>query len=249
MHQNIHDNTVNLAEYVDDSPVVKGQTAYYIFKRCFDFTLAFTVLVIFSPLFLLIAILILIDSRGSVFFIQQRVGARWLKVGSSIYWRQVVFPCFKFRTMVDKADQSLHKDYIRAFIQNDFEGMKACQNEDTHVCKLIHDPRITRIGKCLRKTSLDELPQFWNVLIGDMSVVGPRPAIPYELEYYKPWHFKRYQALPGITGLWQVSSRSSADFDDMVKLDITYIENQSFWLDLKIILKTPLAVFSCRGAL
>jgi lipopolysaccharide/colanic/teichoic acid biosynthesis glycosyltransferase len=113
---------------------------------------------------------------------------------------------------------------------------------------LTEDPRVTRLGKFLRKSSIDELPQLWNVLRGDMSIVGPRPPIPYEVEMYKPWHRKRLMAKPGLTGLWQVTARSSADFDEMVRMDIWYIEHQSLWLDLRILLKTPLSVMSMEGA-
>ncbi len=110
------------------------------------------------------------------------------------------------------------------------------------------DNRLTRLGRWLRETSLDELPQLWNVLKGDMSLVGPRPPLPYEVEMYEPWHCQRLAARPGITGLWQVTARSSADFDEMVQLDINYIQHQSLWLDLKILLKTPIAVLSGKGA-
>lgn len=113
--------------------------------------------------------------------------------------------------------------------------------------KLNGDPRITRVGRILRKTSMDELPQFWNVLTGDMSLVGPRPAIPYEVEMYEPWHMTRLSTRPGLTGLWQVTARNSASFDDLVRIDLEYIEKQSFWLDLKILFMTPLAIFDRRG--
>jgi lipopolysaccharide/colanic/teichoic acid biosynthesis glycosyltransferase len=114
--------------------------------------------------------------------------------------------------------------------------------------KLVHDPRVTRLGRFLRKTSLDELPQLWNVLKGDMSLVGPRPSIPYEVELYEPWQRRRLETLPGITGLWQATARSASSFEESVKMDIWYIDHQSLWLDLKILLLTPLAVLSSRGA-
>jgi lipopolysaccharide/colanic/teichoic acid biosynthesis glycosyltransferase len=126
--------------------------------------------------------------------------------------------------------------------------MNALQGEATETRKLIHDPRIIRPGTLLRKLSIDELPQLWNVLLGDMSLVGPRPAIPYEVEVYQPWHLKRLQAQPGITGLQQVTARNTMDFDEQVKLDIEYVENQSLWLDLKIMFKTPFAVLLAKGA-
>ena len=126
--------------------------------------------------------------------------------------------------------------------------MLALQGSDTQVRKLVNDHRVTYIGRFLRKSSIDEIPQFINVLIGEMSLVGPRPAIPYEVEMYKSWHYRRLETLPGITGLWQVTARSLVDFDDIIKLDIQYVDQQSFWLDLKILLKTPKAVIFCQGA-
>ena len=146
------------------------------------------------------------------------------------------------------ADPSLHQAYVKALIENDEARMTAIQGAPTQPRKLVNDPRIIRPGKLLRKLSLDELPQFWNVLRGDMSLVGPRPAIPYEVEMYKPWHLQRLEAQPGITGLQQVSARCTTDFDRQVQFDIEYINSQSLWLDIKIILKTPLAVISTTGA-
>jgi lipopolysaccharide/colanic/teichoic acid biosynthesis glycosyltransferase len=143
----------------------------------------------------------------------------------------------------------VHRAYIAAFIKNDIAEMGAIQGQPTDVRKLVHDPRITRLGRVLRRSSLDELPQLWNVLTGDMSLVGPRPSIPYEVEMYQSWHCQRLRATPGITGWWQVTARSSADFDDMVKLDLWYIEQQSLWLDLRILLKTPMSVLSASGAM
>jgi lipopolysaccharide/colanic/teichoic acid biosynthesis glycosyltransferase len=146
------------------------------------------------------------------------------------------------------ADPSIHQKYIKALIENDEAQMTAIQGAPTQPRKLVNDPRIIHPGKLLRKLSLDELPQFWNVLRGDMSLVGPRPAISYEVEMYKPWHLRRLDAQPGITGLQQVTERCTTDFDQQVKLDIEYVDTQSLWLDVKIIIKTPLAVFSTKGA-
>jgi lipopolysaccharide/colanic/teichoic acid biosynthesis glycosyltransferase len=126
--------------------------------------------------------------------------------------------------------------------------MVALQGAPTQPRKLVNDNRIIRPGKFLRKLSLDELPQLWNVLIGDMSLIGPRPAIPYEVDMYKPWHLRRLEAQPGITGLQQVTARCTTDFDEQVQYDIEYIDNQSLWLDIKIIIKTPLAILSTKGA-
>ena len=165
------------------------------------------------------------------------------------------------------ADSSIHRQYIKALIENNQKEMQAVQkiatkprksmtkeqvtafqNAPTRPRKIVDDARVITPGKLLRKFSLDELPQLWNVLRGDMSMVGPRPAIPYEVEMYKPWHLQRLQSQPGITGLQQVTARCTTDFDEQVKLDIEYIKNQSLWLDIKIALKTPLAIISAKGA-
>ena len=137
---------------------------------------------------------------------------------------------------------------MEAYIRNDSQGMAELHNGDEKVLKLQRDPRVTRLGWFLRRTSLDELPQLWNVLKGSMSLVGPRPPIPYEVEMYDAWHHLRLEAKPGMTGLWQVTARSSASFDRMVDLDVQYVESQSFRLDLKILLRTPLAVLRGHGA-
>jgi lipopolysaccharide/colanic/teichoic acid biosynthesis glycosyltransferase len=150
--------------------------------------------------------------------------------------------------MKTDADPSIHQAYVKALIENDEAKMSALQGAPSQPRKLVNDSRITRPGKFLRKSSLDELPQLWNVLLGDMSLVGPRPAIPYEVEMYKSWHLKRLEARPGLTGLQQIMARSTADFDQQVQLDIEYIDNQSLWLDVKIILKTPLVIISTTGA-
>jgi lipopolysaccharide/colanic/teichoic acid biosynthesis glycosyltransferase len=230
------------------SPLTIDRSGYYIVKRILDLTIAIFALVIILPLLALIALLIRLDSPGPAFFIQERVGAeKWSRKGFS-YWKRVTFSMYKFRTMFVNADPSLHQAFINAFIQNDLDSMTALQGEEIQTRKIVSDPRWTRLGKILRKSSLDELPQLLNVLKGDMSLVGPRPAIPYEVEQYEPWHHQRLITKPGITGLWQVTARSSADFDDMVRLDNYYIEHQSFLLDLKILLKTPLVVLSSKGA-
>lgn len=232
------------------SPLVEDRDYfYYLIKRLIDLVLATFFLVVLSPIMLMIAILIYLDSGGPVIFSQERVGSnRWTQGGFS-YWKRTRFTCFKFRTMVKNADESLHRSYVKALINNDHTHMAKLQGENTNTRKLVRDPRITRLGRFLRKSSLDELPQFWNVIKGDMSLVGPRPPVVYEVEEYEPWHLQRLEALPGLTGLWQVSGRSSMDFDDAVRLDIQYINNRSFMQDLKIILKTPIAIITTRGAM
>jgi lipopolysaccharide/colanic/teichoic acid biosynthesis glycosyltransferase len=228
--------------------VPNERTTYYIIKRILDIFVASTLLILLAPLMLLIAVVIYIYSPGPVFFVQKRVGAKRQTYQGHSYWKQCEFDCYKFRTMKINADSSVHQAYIKALIENDETKMAILQGAPTQPRKLVNDPRIIAPGKILRKLSLDELPQFWNVLIGDMSLVGPRPAIPYEVEMYKPWHLRRLEAQPGLSGFQQITARCTADFDQQVQLDIDYIENQSLWLDLKIILKTPLAVFSTSGA-
>ena len=240
---------------------------YYVIKRIFDFASALILLVLLSPLLLLISIAIFIYSPGPIFFMQERVGAKRQIQNGHVQWKTVHFRCYKFRTMRINADPAIHQAYIKALIENDENQMQvvqeaatrprgvvspqqsiAAQKAPTLPRKLVNDERVIGPGKILRKLSLDELPQLWNVVRGDMSLIGPRPAIPYEVEMYKPWHKLRLQAQPGISGLQQVTARCTTDFDEQVKLDISYIEHQSIWLDLKIALKTPLAIIFGRGA-
>ena len=208
-------------------------------KRSVDVTGSIFGLLLFSPLFLIISILIKVTSEGPVFFKQQRVGP----FGKT-------FTFLKFRSMLVNNDETIHREYVTKLI----EGNKNCeQNRDggakCPVYKIKSDPRITPIGKFLRKTSLDELPQFLNVLKGDMSIVGPRPPIPYEFEKYDIWHRERLLRMkPGITGLWQVMGRSSTSFDDMVRLDVKYLREWSFWRDIVIIFKTPWVMVRGKGA-
>ena len=155
----------------------------------------------------------------------------------------------KFRTMDVNADTRLHQEYMRRFINNRPDVHEPQEGSASKLFKIVNDPRVTPVGRFLRKTSLDELPQLWNVLRGDMSLVGPRPAIAYELEQYKPWHYRRvFDAKPGITGLWQVTGRSRTTFDQMVRLDLRYARTCSVWTDIRILLATPRAVISGKGA-
>lgn len=228
--------------------VSENREGYYFIKRVLDFSIALVLLILFFPIMLLVSLMVFVYSPGPIFFSQERVGAVRQYHKSSMYWKRVNFRCYKFRTMKVNSDPATHQAYVKALIENNEEQMNALQGGVTTTRKLVNDPRIIRPGRLLRKLSIDELPQFWNVLRGDMSLVGPRPAIPYEVEVYKSWHLRRLEAQPGITGLQQISARSTADFDRQVQLDIEYIENQSFWLDLKIMLKTPLAILFARGA-
>ena len=205
-------------------------------KRTFDIIISSLMLAALSPLWLLIALSIKLDSRGSVLFKQERIGMDGRR-----------FLCYKFRTMKSNADEELHREAYRKNIEGSTEA-NAGNDENPVFGKVKDDPRVTRVGSFLRRTSLDELPQFLNVLKGEMSVVGARPPIPYEVEEYDVWHRKRLDMKPGITGLWQVSGRSRLAFEEMVRIDLYYIENWSLWLDLKIILLTFPAILRGDGA-
>ena len=204
-------------------------------KRMLDIVGSLGLLIVLSPVLALIAVLVKLTSSGPVFFRQDRVGAS-LKP----------FTMLKFRTMCVDADHELHRQFVTEFIN---AGADASPTADSGLFKIVNDPRVTFVGRLLRKSSLDELPQLWNVLRGDMSLVGPRPPLSYEVEQYKRWHYRRVlEAKPGITGLWQVAGRSQTNFDDMVRLDLQYVQNQSAWTDIKILLATPRAVISGKGA-
>jgi exopolysaccharide biosynthesis polyprenyl glycosylphosphotransferase len=194
-------------------------------KRGVDILVAAAALILLAPLWLVIALLVKLDSRGPIFYRQERVGMDGR-----------VFLFLKFRTMRADADDRLHREYQRNLIAGRPDTNLG--DERRPVYKLHTDPRVTRVGRVLRRLSLDELPQLLNVLRGDMSIVGPRPPIPYEVEAYELWHRKRLDMKPGLTGLWQVSGRNRLSFDEMVRLDLFYIENWSLLLDLKIILRT-----------
>jgi lipopolysaccharide/colanic/teichoic acid biosynthesis glycosyltransferase len=206
-------------------------------KRLIDIAGSIAALLICLPVFLAIAVAIKLNSRGPVLFRQVRIGQ---------YGKRFTF--LKFRSMYFKNDHSIHEQYVKRLILGE-PGVEQPAEDNRKQYKLAADPRITAVGKFLRKTSLDELPQFFNVLTGDMSLVGPRPPIDYEFECYDLWHKQRLLWMkPGITGLWQVDGRSRVRFDEMVRLDIKYAKSWSLWLDMKILLKTPTAVFSCDGA-
>ncbi len=221
---------------------------YYFSKRVIDIVISILALIVVSPILLVIAILIHFDSPGPILFTQMRVGTVRYKRNGRLYWKRKEFRFYKFRTMVNKADTTPHQDLIKALINHDQQKIQELVNSNSKLIKLTNDKRITRLGHILRRSSLDELPQFWNVLRGEMSLIGPRPAIPYEVDMYKPWYFHRLEAKPGLTGLWQVEARNSCDFEEMVRLDIKYVKHQSFWLDLKIMVKTPLVIILHRGA-
>ncbi len=217
---------------------------YFVCKRGLDMILAGLLLFFLLPLMGLIAILIKLDSPGPILFVQRRVGAKRRLEGGRTAWEVREFPFYKFRSMFHGADPSLHEAYIRDWV----EGRVQMGNEPGAKLKLTNDARVTRVGRILRKTSLDELPQLVNVLKGEMSLVGPRPVPTYEVAHYQDAHYKRLAAPPGITGLWQVKGRCQVSFLEMIRMDIEYIRNASFWLDFKILLLTIPAVLSGRGA-
>jgi exopolysaccharide biosynthesis polyprenyl glycosylphosphotransferase len=193
-------------------------------KRGLDVMVALCLLIVISPVLALIALAILLESRGPVLFRQVRSGRN----GEP-------FTFLKFRSMVADAEARRRE-------------LEVLNEADGPIFKIRNDPRITRVGRILRRTSLDELPQLWNVLRGDMSLVGPRPPLPSEVLKYEPWQLGRLAVTPGITGLWQVSGRSDVGFTEMVLLDIQYIQKWSLWLDIKILMRTVLVVFLAQGA-
>lgn len=225
---------------------------YYASKRAFDLVGASILLLLLMPLMVCLWIAIRSTSKGPAIFVQQRVSVRLEKQGGRYVWVAYPFAFHKFRSMYHKADEDLHRKFVQAMIRDDTQMMKALQGEDdSQECpyKLHHDPRVTPLGAFLRKTSLDELPQLWDVVVGHMSLVGPRPAIPYEVEVYSPQHLRRLGAKPGITGLWQVKARSEVSFDHLAEIDAEYIKQQSFLLDLKLLVLTPIIILFRRGAM
>lgn len=228
-----HDSDIIFPDKEDKN---SGSAVQRGLKRSLDVMVAFTALTMLVPLFSVVALLIKATSKGPVFFKQQRIG-----------YSGKPFTMYKFRSMKTDSDPAIHKAYVQQLIKqgsgNDVEG-KVVQ-----VFKIKNDPRLTPIGGLLRKTSIDELPQLINVLIGNMSLVGPRPPVAYEVEAYDVWHRRRLlDAIPGITGLWQVEGRSRTTFDEMVRMDIRYSQEWSLWLDMKLIMKTPAAVVTGKGA-
>jgi diguanylate cyclase (GGDEF)-like protein len=222
---------------------------YFLSKRCIDIITSLLFLVIGFPIILLIALLIRVDSPGPVFFHQPRVGLRKRMTHGQTVWELTTFPMHKFRTMYHERGRGMHWEFMKALIQENEEEATHLRNNSGHtVKKLTEDPRITRVGKVLRKTALDELPQLWNVLKGEMSLVGPRPPITYEVAEYEPHHWKRLQTIPGCTGLWQISGWCTLGFEKQVELDTWYVEHQCLWLDTKVLLQTPLAVILRTGA-
>jgi lipopolysaccharide/colanic/teichoic acid biosynthesis glycosyltransferase len=201
--------------------------------RALDVVLSAVLMIVLTPLFALIALAISLDSRGPVLFRQRRFGRD-----------QKPFVVTKFRTMHHGVDHDTHRTFVLGLIAGDHPE----RPNGGPQFKMIDDERVTRVGRLLRRSSLDELPQLWNVLRGDMSLVGPRPPIPYEVEHYPPHWFARFAVKPGLTGLWQVSGRSDLALEEMVALDVEYARRRSLWLNLWILARTVPAVLSGRGA-
>jgi lipopolysaccharide/colanic/teichoic acid biosynthesis glycosyltransferase len=211
---------VRLFDRVASSPLAKDCATYFFVKRILDLTLSLIALLVLSPLLVSIVLLILVETGWPAIFSQKRVGARRYNCGGHSYWQPSMFTCYKFRSMVRDADPSVHKDFIRSFVEGHIEVSGNCGAQ----FKLNNDVRVTRVGRI------------------------PRPDVLYSVELYEPWQYGRLAATPGITGLWQIKGRSNVTFDHMVRMDIEYINNQSISLDLKILLLTIPAVLSCRGA-
>jgi exopolysaccharide biosynthesis polyprenyl glycosylphosphotransferase len=205
-------------------------------KRAFDVAVAVLCVVFLSPILALVALAIKLDSPGPILYKSTRIGENG-----------ALFTMFKFRSMWNDADSSLHKAYVARLIEENL-GLEEVEDVSEGTLKIKDDTRITRVGRIIRKTSVDELPQLFNVLRGDMSLVGPRPPLPYEVALYSDWHKQRLASLPGLTGWWQVKGRNRVSFDEMVRMDLYYAQHTSFWLDLKILFMTPWAVISGRGA-
>lgn len=201
-----------------------SRTAYCLFKRIFDIIFSIIGLILLSPLLLAVSIIIKIDSPGPILFKQNRVGD-----GGKI------FMMYKFRSMCTDAEIQL-------------DNLKKQNQKDGPVFKIFNDPRVTRFGRIIRRTSIDELPQLMNILKGDMSFVGPRPPIPYEVSQYNDYQLQRISVKPGLTCYWQISGRSNLSFDDWIELDIKYIHERGFWTDIKILLRTIPAVLRREGA-
>jgi lipopolysaccharide/colanic/teichoic acid biosynthesis glycosyltransferase len=223
--------------YPDLSKRDEVRKTFRFLKRAMDIIGSLAALILLAPVFLAIAAAIRLTSKGPILFRQKRVGQHG-----------AVFTFLKFRSMYINNDATRHREYVRKLIAGEAERHLS-DGEGDGVYKLTDDSRITPVGVFLRKTSLDELPQFFNVLVGEMSLVGPRPAIAYEVEAYDTWHRRRVlEAKPGITGLWQVCGRSRIRFDEMVRLDLWYARSWTPWLDLKILMRTPRVVVLGDGA-
>lgn len=236
-HRKDDDGDADLTFYPDASERHYSRKGERLLKRTIDIVGSLLILAILFPVLIAIAVLIKFTSEGSILFRQRRVGQFGLS-----------FTFLKFRSMYTNNDSKIHQEYVTQLIKGKADRKQTGEGK-AGVYKLTNDPRVTPLGRFLRKTSLDELPQLFNVLVGNMSMVGPRPPVPYEYEHYDVWHRRRvFEVKPGITGLWQVMGRSRTTFDEMVRLDLNYAKAWSILLDLKILLRTPMAVVSGDGA-
>jgi lipopolysaccharide/colanic/teichoic acid biosynthesis glycosyltransferase len=226
-----------------EAPVVRthrvpGERRRAPFKRAFDIVVSAGALLVLSPLLIVLALAVKVTSRGPVLYAQERIGLDGRP-----------FKFYKFRSMRNGADTSAHCEYMQALINGEAETRtQSVEGEEEEVFKLVDDPRVTNVGRLLRRYSLDELPQLWNVFIGDMSLVGPRPPLPYEVAAYQPWHRRRLEVKPGITGVWQVDGRSRVSFDDMVFQDVLYDCSRNALVDASLCLRTVPAALLGHGA-
>jgi len=228
----------NPALYPDLASRDRSRRVSIVVKRIMDVIGSILAIILFAPVILIIAVAIKLTSKGPIFFRQERIGQHGKP-----------FVLLKFRSMFMNNDTSVHQEWFQNFYTGNAQRHKTGDDNGNGTFKLPNDPRVTSLGRLLRRTSMDEVPQFFNVLKGEMSLVGPRPPIRYEVDAYKAWHRGRIlQAKPGITGLWQVNGRSRVAFDEMVRLDLRYARTWSIWLDIQILLKTPAAVFFGEGA-
>lgn len=214
--------------------IVATDGRYFMLKRIMDVAIALALLALLAPVMAIVALAVALDTPGPVLFRQRRIGQNGMP-----------FDMFKFRSMRHNADASVHRQAIKRFMEG--ERLNTSRTTDAPF-KLGADSRITRIGRFIRKTSLDELPQFWNIVTGEMSLVGPRPPIPYEVELYSQRAMLRLEGKPGLTGPWQVYGRGTVTFDEMIEMDIAYLDNRSIWYDLKLIALTAPAALRGRGA-
>ena len=226
------------------------RAASWALKRTLDVLGGLVLGLLIAPIALLIALAIKLDSRGPAIYIQLRVRSSLVRENGSRYRQLTTFPFYKFRTMVKDVPADLHQEYTAAYIAGDESRIAEfhVDGNGNGSYKLESDPRVTRIGHFLRKTSMDELPQLWNVLRGDMSLVGPRPPLEYEVDKYEDRHFERLAGPGGITGLWQVRGRCETSFEEMIDLDLEYLKRRSTFLDIRILVETIPAVLSGRGA-
>lgn len=228
---------VDYSEDFRQPSLVEHKPLYEAVKRVQDTVLAATALVLLGPIWLLIALLIRITTPGPAIYRQQNVG----RFGQRI-------TIFKFRTMYVNSDDEIHRKAVARFVKGQEIETIEQNGEKVKVYKMTRDPRVTPIGRILRKSGLDEIPQLINVLKGDLSIVGPRAPLLYEYEHYSDKHKRRLEVMPGITGLWQVTARSMVPFEKMVDIDLDYVRRRSYWLDLKIMLVTPYVLITGKGA-